>query len=162
MMKFQSKINVIAKKTFKFYGELVKGEYGDYNPYIGSIDVELRLNNEGKKVFSASCDMRDGSGGQCLEEFLNYPLTEKGLFMTIFGLWQRNHLNDMHAGTEAQEAEIEKWKAEGNKYDYTKACDHLKEVGLYNDNGYIYGTSWLYREISADDMATIRKLLEIK
>jgi hypothetical protein len=83
------------------------------------------------------------------------------------------HLNDMHAGTLEQEAELERAKADGRLpvYDYAKACDVLKAAGLYEvptgktnrvnvvagDGGnvdvpemYTYGHSWLKRDIPDD------------
>lgn len=83
------------------------------------------------------------------------------------------HLNDMHAGTPEQEAEIERAKTDGRlpNYDYSKACEVLKAAGLYEvptgksrrlnvvagDGGnvdvaetYTYGSAWLKRELPAD------------
>ena len=75
-------------------------------------------------------------------------------------MWQRNHLNDMHAGTERQEEAIKEWEKQGNRYDYTAACEYLKSVGLYDDNGYEYGHGWLYRNISDEDLKRIKELIE--
>jgi hypothetical protein len=67
----------------------------------------------------------------------------------LLDIWDEWHLNDMKAGTPAQEAFIKEWK-KTNKYDYTVACEALKEVGLYEDNGYKYGTGWLKVEVPQD------------
>lgn len=37
-----------------------------------------------------------------------------------------------------------------HKYDYTKACEALEEVGLLYDNGYKYGSSWLKEELPTE------------
>ncbi len=63
------------------------------------------------------------------------------------------HLNDMKAGTVAQEAELEKheWDHHGSHYDW--ACVRLDEAGLLIDNGYKYGSAWLKRDLPADVIA---------
>lgn len=101
-------------------------------------------------------------GGQCLDEMFRHE--ELAPYREVYDLWKRHHLNDMHAGTEAQEAEVEKWKAEGNRYDYAKACERLESAGLLRDPGYLvdgkpylYGSAWLTREIPPEDEAKIRK-----
>jgi hypothetical protein len=80
--------------------------------------------------------------------------------MNIYELWARNHLNDMHAGTVLQEQALDKAGREGyDVSDYTKQCQYLQKEGLYEDNGYKYGTSWLYRPISSEDLELIRHYL---
>lgn len=77
-------------------------------------------------------------------------------------VWERNHLNDTNAGTPEQTALIEKWKSEGNKDDYTAVCEFLKSIDMYevevDGKPYKYGTSWLYREISKEDLEFIQSL----
>lgn len=41
----------------------------------------------------------------------------------------------------------------------TKACKFLEEEGLLIDNGYKFGTGWLYQGIPAEDLAKIDELL---
>ena len=69
------------------------------------------------------------SGGQNIDEIAEYIKTP--LFQIIYTFWKKYHLNGMHAGTPEQEEAIEKWESEGNKYDYKKACEMLKncEIG---------------------------------
>ena len=134
---------------------------------INEVVVRLRLSNVAEgPVFSASCEVWNGKhtdivmGGQCLDEVARLcPLKYNKRYKEILGLWKRNHLNDMHAGTERQEEEIERWEKEGNRYDYEKVCKHLKSVGLYDDNGYKYGHGWLYRNISDEDLKRIKELI---
>ena len=47
-------------------------------------------------------------------------------------------------GTQKQEQYIRKHI---QTYDYNTVCEELKKVGLYEDNGYKYGTGWLYEPI---------------
>lgn len=69
--------------------------------------------------------------------------------LKIQTIWKEWHLNDMRAGTPKQEAFIKQWR-QTNKYDYTKACKALEEVGLLFDNGYKYGSSWLKEDVPND------------
>lgn len=137
---------------------------------INAVDVmlDLRENEQGKPVFSASACAWNGRhtdwsiGGQCLDTIAEHckTLRHNPLYSEILGLWRRNHLNDMHAGTEKQEQEVDTWLVEtGKMYDYAEVCEHLKSVGLYDDNGYEYGTGWLYREISDDDLKRIKEII---
>ena len=100
-------------------------------------------------------------GGQCLDDISHYIHTP--LFKEIYRFWKLYHLNGMHAGTEEQEIAIEAWEAQGNKYEYRAACEHLKSLGLYevNYNGgtYRYGSGWLHREIPAQDLTRIREII---
>lgn len=91
-------------------------------------------------------------------------------------IWDRWHLNDMRAGTPAQEREIERRtaaaKAEygvdgpalayklGFDSHYSMACAWLNEAGLYDDNGYKYGHAWLREEVPADVVAWLDSLPE--
>ena len=74
----------------------------------------------------------------------------------IVRVWRTWHLNDMTAGTPKQETAIAGWKAKGNKYDYSKAVEYLKSIGLYEDDGYKYGHAWLKRELPDDVKNEIR------
>lgn len=149
------------KKSYDF-GKFAVRSSRRVNDVVAHIKLE---ENDGKFVFTASCDVWNAKhtdlvmGGQCFDTVLKYcpELRDSAVFMEIVGLWRKHHLNDMHAGTEAQEAELEKWR--GHAADYKADCQHLKEVGLYEDNGYRYGTSWLYRPIPWEDLNRINQLV---
>ena len=113
-------------------------------------------------------------GGQCLDTIAEYKnqLKEKELFEKLYKYWKLYHLNGMHAGTPEQEKAIEEWKAQGNKYEYTKACEMLKEVGLYEVNytglsvgkryenePYKYGHGWLVQELPGNVLIEIEHML---
>lgn len=113
-------------------------------------------------------------GGQCLDEIAKYrsQLSDPKLFDAIYYLWKKYHLNGMHAGTPEQEAAIEEWKAEGNRYEYTAVCEMLKQRGLYevnytglsvgrryNDEPYKYSHAWLIQELPGDVLIKIEHLL---
>lgn len=151
------------RKTFSF-GKIDWYGSGKKNCRV---EVELRLSESGRGPrFSASAYVWNPSGtdivcgGQCLDELT--PFIREREYQEIVRLWRAYHLNDMHAGTPEQEAEIKCW-LNGRGYDYTTACDHLRDVGLltvtYNGKPYTYGTGWLYEPIPADDLAKIRALI---
>jgi hypothetical protein len=75
----------------------------------------------------------------------------------LFRVWARWHLNDMRAGTPAQEEFVREWKRE-RRYDYTKVCEALEGAGLLVDNGYRYGTAWLAEEVPAEVIAWLSAL----
>lgn len=63
-------------------------------------------------------------------------------------VWDKWHLNDLKAGTPAQEAYLETQTFPGhptNHYDW--ACKVLAEAGLNPDSGYSYGSKWLRVEV---------------
>lgn len=113
-------------------------------------------------------------GGQCLDTIAEYrhQLDNVELFDTLLDLWKNYHLNGMHAGTPEQEQAIEEWKAEGNKYDYTAACEMLKARGLfevfytglsvgrrYDNEPYKYGHGWLVQELPGDVLHKVEHML---
>jgi hypothetical protein len=150
--------------------------------WIGKIDynnrgrddcpVSITVKFDGKR-FSASGDIwmpsrRDCYAcGQIIDEILGYfpnnPIVQK-----ISAIWSEWHLNDMTAGSPAQEAYL---KANPVSYTYPQshydeACKALEAAGLnpdqnYNLNGkpYRYGTAWLTREIPDAVAAEIESLL---
>lgn len=139
------------KATIHFdgYSNLVKRK--------SHIEIELRGTEE-NPVLSIYGKMK-GRSGQCLDTIAEY--NSDPLFKVLYRLWKKYHLNDMHAGTEAQEEAINKWINQGNVYNYKNACEYLKSINLYNDNGYKYGSSWLYRPIPEKDLRIIKTIIEI-
>lgn len=113
-------------------------------------------------------------GGQCLDIIAEYreQLDDIDTFDLLYSLWEEWHLNSLKAGTPEQEAAVKAWEAEGNVYDYSAACDMLKEKGLYevnftgisvgrryNNEPYKYGTGWIVREIPGNVLIQIEHLL---
>lgn len=144
------------KKVFEFKCITVRG--GRHYHTIAKVEVELTNDN----VFSASAHLEwsgkwFGLGGQCLDE-LNEIVKDKK-FKTIYEMWKKHHLNNMHPGTEAQEKALNEAGLTGWASTYEQCCEYLKSVGLYEDNGYKFGTGWLKREIPQEDLETIKGLL---
>lgn len=156
------------KKTFNF------GKIAYINPRrkLNLVTVEMKLiySADGLPQFTASADVWNAHktdivmGGQCLDDLYEISeLKNNSLFHTIYGLWKRNHLNNLNAGTVEQTELVNEWVKKNGQYDYTKVCEYLNSIGKYevNYNGkrYKYGQDWLYREISDDDLSTIKYLL---
>ena len=78
-------------------------------------------------------------------------------FRELYRLWKSWHLNDMCQGTIKQEEALENSGVKFNSFD--EKCDYLKSVNLYSDDGYEYGSKWLYRKIDEDDLKSIYNLL---
>lgn len=107
-----------------------------------------------------------GNGGQNREETADINRYTK-LFIskddlkTIINIWDKWHLNDMKSGTVKQQAFINEWiKPNNNSYDYTAICETLKGVGLYEDNGYKYGHSWLVDPLPENVITEITSIFE--
>jgi hypothetical protein len=68
-------------------------------------------------------------------------------------LWKRWHLNDMRAGTQAQEKYLRENPVSFTypRSHYEVACEALAAAGLNPDaeTGYRYGTAWLREEVPA-------------
>ena len=136
------------------------------------VAIELKENNRGLLVFTASGAVWNSKGtdhirgGQCLDDLLKYPqLRNNKKYLTIYNLWKKYHLNDMHAGTPEQEKAVKDF-FENLKisYDYKKAVEYLKVIGLWEvtlSDGtlYKYGHGWLSQEIPAKDLEVIKALL---
>lgn len=64
----------------------------------------------------------------------------------FFAHWKRWHLNDMRAGTPAQEMFLRLHKVGGG---YEERLEALTAAGLNPDNGYVYGSRWLTEDLPA-------------
>lgn len=147
-------------KTFQF-GKI--GLYGKRK--INLVEVEVALEGYSTKAVFTSCATVWNQSktdcilaGQCLDTLVPY-LKDNKLFMKIHRLWKLYHLNNMKAGTPKQEAVVEEYLKD-HKYDYKEVCDYLESINLLEDNGYKYGSSWLYAPIPENDLEEIRELLK--
>ena len=179
------------KKTFNF-GKIDYMTHGRKDCAV-DVTVELRerggepvLDHDGKPTgkrcnkyieFAASGHIWNHlhtdiySGGQNLDTIAKY--IKNPVFREVYDFWKKYHLNGMHAGTPEQEAAVAEWEDAGNRYDYTDACEMLKQRGLYevplhcdligtrkaDGQPYRYGHGWVIAPIPADDLAKIKALL---
>lgn len=160
----------IIKKFVMKLGKMDEMNVGIYNHPV-EITVELREHKELKngelsmvgRVWLPS--RRDTAlGGQCewsIDPALLQPEFRER-FIEIRGVWDRWHLNDMNAGSPAQEAALRaKFPKDSGSYELHIA--YLKEIGIYNDpdlDGYKYGSKWLREELPQEVLDTITKWSE--
>lgn len=99
--------------------------------------------------------------GQCLDEMLELDgLSCDDLFRKLHRLWKLYHLNDMRSGTIKQENALNDARKQGKLLCYYEdSRKYLESIGLLEDDGYKYGSSWLYREIPEIDLKEIVSLL---
>ena len=96
------------------------------------------------------------ASGQFLDELIKYEsLKSNDLFVKLYNIWERWHLNDLNAGLKVQADFI---KDNLKEYDYTRACRLLKAANLYEINGYKYGHGWLIEELPSELVEFIKGL----
>ena len=92
----------------------------------------------------------EGSCGQ-IDFIVDQPGPGRDIerFRAVHARW---HLNDMRAGTPAQEAWLREHPVEWRypQSHYTEASKALAAAGLNPDNGYRYGSAWLHEDVPAD------------
>ena len=99
--------------------------------------------------------------GQCLDELAQYPsIKNNPKFKQVYEWWKKWHLNDMHAGTQRQEAALEQAGVTGWANNYTECCKYLESIDLLVDNGYKFGTSWLKREIPSETLLQMKQFIK--
>ena len=153
------------------------------------IKMTLEDYEQGRPVFSARGALyakyqKDCySCGQCLDRIEVMQLANKSpLLAEILRLHSLYHLNDMHAGTQEQEAFLkgctdemrvkafEKLSEDERLtacYDsYAINCLLLEQAGLYevqfNGKPYQYGHGWIYQPMPEQDLQSIKNILSLK
>lgn len=128
------------------------------------VTVRVCLEEKGiKDVFTASGCIWNSKetgcirGGQCLDEITKY--IKDPVFAEIYNLWKKYRLNDMHAGTPKQEAALSAHFPKDQYISYVDKTKYLESIGLYEDDGYRYGSSWLYERIPDDALNRIKQLI---
>ena len=158
--------------TFTFGLVTFRGQRTRCRP---TVDVRIRYDNHGRPCFSAGATVMCGRsyvmGGECLDSIYrdSFAMRHNSTFKMIYGLWKRNHLNDLNAAVnEEQQKLVDEFIANGGenfRYDYTTVCDYLKSIGKFS---YVvdgktcnYCEGWYYRPISDEDMTAINELFEL-
>lgn len=154
----------MLKKTINF-GYI---DYDENNRNDNLVTVEIVLKNTEKPCLSICGNIWNSSrsnilsGGQNLDTIKPY-LEGNKLFEIVHDMWEKYHLNEMRIGTMEQMKAIQEWKLQGNEWDYEKAIEHLKEIGLYESmyEGKMckFGYHWFYEPIPQKDLATIVAIL---
>jgi hypothetical protein len=139
---------------------------------ILKITIELRKKDNCCKNFKnlrniKSCyecsitgEARKGTGvhnwlyaGACVSHFSEFlgrlSAEDSKKVSNIIKIEKRYHLNDLHAGTQRQEDALHAAKMENWANDYTKCCDYLKSINLFEDRGYKFGHGWLCEIVPA-------------
>lgn len=159
--------------------DFVANLFANYGPhtekgYPVELNLRVELSHKGKERgyrLSIMADLKVkeceslglryiNTGGQCLDNAAEHLKTcglQCKALDAIIPIWKEWHLNDMHAGSPAQEEYLKAYnKAHPGEIrgDYDKECELLKRKGLLVDkkcivNGkpYKFGTGWLFREI---------------
>jgi hypothetical protein len=95
-----------------------------------------------------------GSIGQCYGQAASWQALPGIDLARLVAVWDMWCLNDMQPGTPRQMAIIRRRRAEWDKSaavsHYNWAQRVLEEEGLLVDEGYRYGTGWLYVEVPED------------
>lgn len=146
------------------------------------IEMNLKEYKPGKLEFTASGQVWNLQktdilmGGQCIDtlaEIVSKDYKEEMDF--VKEMWDRYHLNGMHAGTPAQEALLKQAVKNGelDSYganNYEETLSYLEKHGLLYDKscegkteaGYKYGSGWLYEPIPEYDLKAIEEFMETK
>lgn len=124
------------------------------------IIVELRNDDHGHRELSIvgeiTNERRYGQCYQAIRELVEQHGSgsrNKDQILKLLDIWERWHLNDMRAGTPRQTEIIRPWLKRNPNKDYTEQCDYLFSHGMLIDDGYKYGTAWLYEPLP-DDVIT--------
>lgn len=96
---------------------------------------------------------RAGGGGQIQDHIKPRTQAQEALLKW----WETYHLNDMNAGTKKQEEFLK----DNNllEVDYTDQVEALEKAGLYNDNGYKYGSGWIKEDLPALFVEDLEELI---
>jgi len=153
-------MNILMSKKFN----LGKIDYLGNGRKTCPVEIEVELRGSEEKPELSICGTVWNHkrtdcylAGQCIDDLTEYFKGNK-LYNKLARLWRLYHLNSMHSGTEAQDKLVNEYLKD-HDYDYKEICKYLMLRGLYEDNGYTYGSAWLYRPIPEADLKEIKELL---
>ncbi len=169
MMERTIKINIYDSKKRNIYDVEVTLELSDDNCFSAVAKV---LNFHHNNILMS---------GQCFDRLNEFPeINQNPVFMEVYDLWKKYHLNDLHAGTKAQEDLLKEAVKNGelNTYganNYKETCAYLESKDMLYDKNYLvskkqkdgrtiqvpyqYGTGWLKEEIPEQDLLRIKSLI---
>ena len=180
-----------VSRRYVITAEISANESKNVAPYL-TVDLEpIGPTSKGLSICGDVYEKRGGrwvdvGGGQCTEG-LRQDFPNDATVARLCEIWDAYHLCDMQAGTRAQRAVIDAWKAAGypgsdtpGRYDYSCACLILENAGVLDvpipedaranfgyrrdEDGnlpthYRYGSAWLCGSIPADIEAEVRALM---
>lgn len=163
---------IVAEKTFSF-GKHPVFSKRKVNEIV--LKVALKKDRKGNAVFTGSGEVWNGrhtdilAGGQCIDTIpMAYykPIGRDPLYAKIRRLWENNANNDLTAGSPRQEKAVAEYRKTHENCGYEEVCAMLKRKHLYRDSRFIYrgkpyayGTAWLTKPISREDLAEMCELL---
>ena len=105
------------------------------------------------------CGYSKNIGGQILDilKSKDFEPTTNFNVEEFYKIWDEWHLNDLHPGSRRQEDALKLAKIDNWANNYNKACDYLKSINLYNDDGYIFGSSCLVEDLP---LSVIKQIIE--
>lgn len=128
------------------------------------LEIEVEDSERGKVLsISGYVSGSHGYGGQCqnsiAEDFIgthsNLSNEKQAMLGRLIEIWDRYHLNDMNAGTEKQMKALK-----GKNLSYENALEYLESINLKIDDGYKYGTAWLFEEIPSSVLKEVEEIIE--
>lgn len=130
------------------------------NP-IHKIVVEVVFDN-GRLSLTGTHSQKSGKPGSTyrahswgqIEKDLIECFGEDEKARNVYHVWKRWHLNDMRAGTPAQESFLRAQKPAPRTY--SEILGLLYSNGLMVDNGYSYGSAWLKEEVPSEVIERIQ------
>jgi len=159
-----TKQNTILKERCKIYIEIELREEkrlikdwelkNEYNKIL-TLSIVGDVVNRGKSIIFGQINdtikkLLENDGFCCL--FL-----KKEDIMKLLEIWKEYHLNDLIPGTKRQMEILKKYGI----VDYETAVEILKQHNLYIDNGYKYGSGWLYKPIPNEVIEFLKDLPEL-
>lgn len=123
--------------------------------------IEVNLSEESKGIVLSISGVLKNSSGQNYKDIYNEyiignpKLTKKAELSRLLEIWERHHLNDMRAGTPKQMKALR-----GKNLDYLNAVSYLEELDLAIDDGYSYGSAWLFEEIPNEIINEIKHIIK--
>ena len=118
---------------------------GDSRRRKAVVTVELRQKPQGLSL-SICGEIKGLACGQCYEEMKKYAVEKRQNFDEIIEVWEKYHLNDMRAGTPKQEKAVKEY-CKKRSYNYNDVRKYLESKNLLVDDGYKYGSAWLFEDI---------------
>lgn len=151
---FTRVINPIKIKIGQRYANVfIEIEYKDGKLSLHGVEGPLQSGN-----CRGSCGQIDmGYRGEKQDIVFNKGWN-RGKWNKLLYIWKNYHLNDMHAGTPAQEDALNKKFGGPDANRYSEQVEYLKSINLYEDNGYRYGSGWLSRPVPEEVLQWLQNL----